>query len=197
MSSKRVPLANNPNAANSPFRGTAAAKRSRPANAEQGDLANDQSPAKKKQLLEFNTNGTRRSHNIPVHDRESKLFNTRTDNTSNNAFTKRLAAVKEAKPLPQKTAVEKDDKRHKSDLEDIKQWRKHYHKLFPSLVFYFESLPQDVCIRSSRQIAALGAVSHCIPIFRFMMADSCCRAKKSSSHEQSRTLSHRDRYQTV
>jgi len=44
------------------------------------------------------------------------------------------------------------------NLETIRQWQKHYRKVFPEYTFYFESIPEDLKGRFSRQIASLGAV---------------------------------------
>lgn len=157
MSSKRLPLANNPNAANSPFRTAAALKRPR-TNATDRDRDQEyfQSPPKKKQLLEVN-NGNRRVQHMSVDEREGGVFLGQSENPTSNAFERRLAAIREGKQGQQKP-VQRTEKPTQADAETIKQWRKHYRKVFPSFVFYFESLPQDVCIKASRQIVALGAV---------------------------------------
>lgn len=181
MASKRVPLADNPNAANSPFRSaTTAAKRPR---GQLNDLLDHEraahSPPKKKQLLAITDNGTRRVHSIPLDEREGKIFGARPDNTPPNAFQKKLvAAVRDGRlQQPQQQQQQQQqrereqlhvdsrnkererEKTNQADVETIRQWRRHYRKVFPSFVFYLESLPQDTCLRCSRQITTLGAVS--------------------------------------
>ena len=155
MSSKRMPLADNPNAANSPYRLAPPTKRPRPNVSEQRDVENALSPPKKKQVVET-SNGTRRAQHISFDDREGKVFLGRPENVPLNAFHKRLAAARDTKQVLPKPLqrLEKLD----AEAEKIKQWRKHYRHAFPTFVFYFDSLPQDVCVRSSRQVSALGAV---------------------------------------
>lgn len=157
MSSKRIPLANNPNAANSPFR-NAAAKRSR-AQVEGKEAESVYSPPKKKQLLGIEGNGTRRAQHISPDEREGKVFLGKADGGASNAFARKLAAAREARQS-QPRPVEKEAKTIIADVDTIKQWRKHYRKVFPSFVFYFESLSADVSAKSSKQIQALGAVCH-------------------------------------
>lgn len=46
------------------------------------------------------------------------------------------------------------------NIEKIKAWQAHYRKVFPTFVFYFESLPEDSsAVRYQKQVHALGAVS--------------------------------------
>lgn len=160
MSSKRVPLANNPNAANSPFRVPAlATKRTRAQALDTKDAENVFSPPKKKQLLGIEVNGTRRAQHISPEDREGKVFLGKNDTTSTNAFTRKLAAA--ARTSRHEQYELKDNGKIRltgTNDEQVKQWRKHYRRAFPTFVFYFESLPADVASRSSKQIAALGAV---------------------------------------
>jgi len=157
MSSKRIPLANNPNAANSPFR-NATAKRSR-AQVEGKDAENVYSPPKKKQLIGIEGNGTRRAQHISPDDREGRVFLGKADGAASNAFVRKLAAAREARqPQPQPRPAGKESKPHVADVDTIKQWRKHYRKVFPTFVFYFESLPADISAKSSKQIQSLGAV---------------------------------------
>jgi len=156
MSSKRIPLANNPNAANSPFR-NATAKRSR-AQVEGKDAENIYSPPKKKQLIGIEGNGTRRAQHISPDEREGRVFLGKADGAASNAFARKLAAAREARH-PQPRPAEKEPKTLViADIDTVKQWRRHYRKVFPTFVFYFESLPADVSVRSSKQIQSLGAV---------------------------------------
>lgn len=167
MASKRLPLANNPNAANSPFRtGNTAGKRPRAQNVEHNDHGASNSPPKKKQLLEVNDVGARQARHISLDDREGKVFGPRPENSPSNAFQKKLAAAgaREGKQREQKNTEgrerekERDRPATQTDIETIRQWRRHYRKVFPSFVFYLESMPQDVCIRCSRHLTLLGAV---------------------------------------
>ena len=49
------------------------------------------------------------------------------------------------------------------NLEIIRQWQKHYRRVFPQFVFYFESIPDDIRSRFAKQITSLGAVSRSGP----------------------------------
>lgn len=157
MSSKRVPLANNPNAANSPFRVPAVAAKRKALDTK--DAENVFSPPKKKQLLGIEVNGTRRAQHISPDEREGKVFLGKNNTTSTNAFTRKLAAAARSSRHEKHEINEKGQiKLTGTTDEQVKQWRKHYRRAFPTFVFYFESLPADVASRSSKQIAALGAV---------------------------------------
>lgn len=95
---------------------------------------------------------------LALQEAESKLF-MRKNNTNAplTAFEKKLVAARDKKP----TAATKLDARAQKqgdNLETIRQWQKHYRKAFPQYVFYFESVPEDVRSRVSRQIQHLGAV---------------------------------------
>jgi regulatory subunit for Cdc7p protein kinase len=41
----------------------------------------------------------------------------------------------------------------------IRAWQKHYRKVFPTFVFYFDSIPDDIRGRFVKQINSFGAVS--------------------------------------
>ncbi|KAI5282341.1 hypothetical protein KEM54_002822, partial [Ascosphaera aggregata] len=48
-------------------------------------------------------------------------------------------------------------KNHAQTLENLRTWQRHYKRAFPSFVFYFDSLPDDMRHKVTRQILALGA----------------------------------------
>lgn len=166
MASKRIPLASNPNAVNSPLRSNTAAKRSR---AQLGDLREriqdfDQPPPKKKQVLESAQLGPRRTHAIAVTDRDGRVFESRADHAPLNDFQRRILASRDVRDLRAREQLrlqqferEQESIRH-ADKEQIKTWQKHYRRAFPSFVFFFESLPEHAAARASRAIAQLGAV---------------------------------------
>ena len=159
MSNRRVPLANIHNAANSPFRAVAAAasKRSRSQNTIQEDLAYDEPPPAKKQIIQGAESALRTPprRQIPQHA-EGRVFNKRPANSQITAFEKRLLAAKE-RQAQQKSG--RQEKASNENIESIRQWQRHYRKVFPQFVFYFESVPDDVRLRCSKQVVALGAVS--------------------------------------
>jgi regulatory subunit for Cdc7p protein kinase len=131
MSTRRTPLSNNPNVANSPLRGhsalaAAASKQKRSyANIQREELYG-QPPPLKKQVLE---NGIQRP---------SKL----------------------QQPLqrPGARTVVRERINQPQD-EELRQWQKHYRARFPKMVFYFESIPDDARTKLAKQVMSLGAVS--------------------------------------
>lgn len=167
MANRRVPLANNSNAVNSPFRTVAAVsgKRTRAQIGDARDAVFGQPPSKKQQLIDL----TQDENTAPAAPRqltrqsqaqqeaEAKIFMRKTTNAAPTAFERKLAAVREKKPPAQQKLDPRAQKQGDS-LESIRQWQKHYKKAFPQYVFYFESVPDDVRIRVSRQIQFLGAV---------------------------------------
>lgn len=158
MSNRRAPLANNPNAANSPYRAVAAAaqKRSREQTDAQEDLSHDHLPPAKRQAVAADHPTLRtptRRH--PLQNSEGRLFNKRPSNGQPTAFERRLLASKSKHVDPKDEIQEKTN----DSLDNIRQWQRHYRKVFPYFVFYFESIPDDVRAKCSKAIRALGAVS--------------------------------------
>ncbi|KAL3443650.1 Dfp1/Him1, central region-domain-containing protein [Aspergillus insuetus] len=155
--STRRPLANVPNATNSPHRvGLVPAKRPRATTAHI-DIPYGQPPPKK-QVVE----GNETENQTTVHTKtstlrgtDSKLFTRRTNNSQPSAFEKRLVDARDKERQPQS----KTTKQEKPSTENIsiKQWQRHYRKAFPHFVFYFDCVPIDVRSKCSRQVMALGA----------------------------------------
>jgi regulatory subunit for Cdc7p protein kinase len=145
MSNRRVPLANLQNATNSPLRATAVGgKRQRSHASEQRDMPYGQPPPKK-QIVEVDDAEARRHGGL-----------IRRSGAAPTAFQKKLEAAREVKAVPKQT--ERSTKGAQENLETIRQWQRHYRKMFPQFVFYFESIPEDIRSRVSRQAQMLGAV---------------------------------------
>jgi regulatory subunit for Cdc7p protein kinase len=147
MTSRRLPLANLPNAANSPFR-DAGIKRARSHAGDQRELAYAQPPAKK-MILEADEDETRRH----------ALLRKAGQNPP-TALQRKLEAVRDNRPTSR--AAEKAQKASQENLENIRNWQRHYKKVFPQIVFYYESIPEDVRSKISRRVQTLGAVSRII-----------------------------------
>ncbi|QDS72275.1 hypothetical protein FKW77_006421 [Venturia effusa] len=151
MTSRRLPLANLPNAANSPYRDAAAAtgtKRARSHALDQRELAYAQPPAKKL-MLEADNNETRR-HALPR----------KVSQNPPTALQRKLEAARgprTAEPRTMSRAADKAQKASQENLESIRQWQRHYKKIFPQIVFYYESIPEDMRSRISRRVQTLGA----------------------------------------
>lgn len=170
--SRRVPLGNVPNAANSPFHSVAAAtcKRSRDQFEAQEGLPYDLQPRAKRQALEVGkTNLQTSPRKQTLQSAEARIFNRRTVNAQPTSFERKLLAsakdTKVTERVEQKIEhrvqqrVERQGKASHEALEDIKQWQRHYKRTFPTFVFYFESLPEEVRVKCSKWIRSLGAVS--------------------------------------
>ncbi|KAF2277144.1 uncharacterized protein EI97DRAFT_375673 [Westerdykella ornata] len=139
MTNRRVPLATLQNAANSPLRAPAAGtKRQRSHASEQRDLPYGQPPPKK-QVVEVDDAEARR-YGLP-----------RRSGATPTTLQKKLEAARDTKALSKHTRTLSEN------LETIRQWQRHYRKMFPSFVFYFESIPDEVKGKVLRQVLALGA----------------------------------------
>jgi regulatory subunit for Cdc7p protein kinase len=164
MASRRAPLANVPNAINSPFRTVAAVggKRTRTQAGEQRDVYGQ--PPSKKHIIETQDDDDenvdpRRRSGVPAvpQDNLDDPFAKRTHSTQPTALEKKLASVREKKPSTAPQRVERPQKQDGSNLESIRQWQKHYRRQFPQFVFYFESVADDVRAKAMRSIQHLGA----------------------------------------
>jgi len=186
MSNRRAPLSSIPNAANSPYRTVAAAasKRSRVEAGLQEDLIYDGQNPTKRQALETRTSTFRTPpRKQPLLAAGDGLFGKRSQNKKPTAFERKLLAAKDVQE-PQKI-----ERPAGEALEGIRTWQKHYRRVFPMFVFYFESVPDDVRSRCARQIRSLGAVSLLrLSIKQRNLLTLYGREKRSSSPKRSRTL---------
>lgn len=191
MTTRRAPLANVPNATNSPHRAVSAAatmKRGRPP----GLPWDSAPPPLKKQALDAENTDARtpqRTLNQPQTG-ESKLFTRRT-NTQPTAFERKLAAARDKPKQPTTLKVSRNIKYCPESVESVRQWQRHYRKVFPTYVFYFESIPDETRKKYVRQIMSLGAVSLvlllclCLFSFNFLLSRKLSDRGKvlfSSSH---------------
>jgi regulatory subunit for Cdc7p protein kinase len=148
MSTRRAPLSSNPNAANSPLRGAAAAlaAKQRRSHAEvQREEAYGQPPPAKRQMLDL---GGGRAARSPV---QSKAASARSASQRTTLKTNTADKVA-AKSNPTRTLSEEE-------LQGLRQWQTQLRARLPSMVFYFESLPDDQRARLTKQVTHLGAVS--------------------------------------
>ena len=160
MTSRRVPLANVPNATNSPRRAVPAqgTKRHRSNAADQRESQYGQPPPTKKQIIEdwdLQISATaRRLKNIAE---QRDLLGDYEDTVQPTGGRNAVASGKET-AVSQQITANKTQKSRLENVESIRQWQRHYRRLFPSFVFYFESIPDDIRQKASRQTASLGAV---------------------------------------
>ncbi|KYG40618.1 hypothetical protein M433DRAFT_8628 [Acidomyces richmondensis BFW] len=161
MASRRAPLANVPNAVNSPIRGAAVnhGKRTR---AGAGDAGYGQPPAKKQVIELVDEDGENvdpRKRNVvaaAVPDRVDEAFGKRS-NAQPTALERKLVAAREKKPAPTPQSRERTLRTHADNIESIRQWQRHYRKQFPNFVIYFDSVPDDIRAKTLRQIHKLEA----------------------------------------
>jgi regulatory subunit for Cdc7p protein kinase len=91
---------------------------------------------------------------IEVDDAEARRHGLmRRSGAQPTALTRKLEAARETK-APSKQVAQ----RASNDLETIRQWQRHYRKLFPQFAFYFDSVsdPQKDKLMSRARI--LGSV---------------------------------------
>ncbi|KAG2001340.1 hypothetical protein GB937_010237 [Aspergillus fischeri] len=153
--STRRPLANVPNATNSPHRaGLVPAKRPRTTNPPI-DIPYGQPPPKK-QVIDGVDQESRSPARVKSSTTDSKLFTRRSTNAQPSAFEKKLVAArdKERQALLKGT---KQERPSAESVDSIRQWQRHYRKAFPHFVFYFDAISEDVRAKCSRQVIALGA----------------------------------------
>ncbi|KAK8120947.1 hypothetical protein PG999_005067 [Apiospora kogelbergensis] len=155
---RRIPLSNNQNVANSPIRSSAAAfaaaKQRRSYANMQREEAYGQPPPAKKQMLE---SGIPRPLNSPSKRMVKPQVPVQTRRTT-STYESRL--TRERMGHHQTQHVETKSSRYtEKDLEEIRQWKEHHRARFPRMVFYFENIPTEVRAKLARQIEKLGAVT--------------------------------------
>lgn len=143
MSARRGPLTNNPNVANSPLRGASAlagyAKQKRSYANLQREEMYGQPPPLKKQVL----------------DNGSQRVRSPTRSTRAQVLVQRGVArppTKERSSRPATTSTTRDIDTEKE------AWKRHHRAKFPKMVFYFESIPDDIRARLTKRVTYLGAV---------------------------------------
>lgn len=163
MSSRRPPLANVPNAANSPHHGGSNAAGVKRANSVSHLVSVFSQPPPKKRMMEkddaASRSPTKTRTTISGNTAESKVFSRRAPLTQATAFEKKLIASRERDYRQPQPRGSKYEKTSAETMDNIRQWQRHYRKAFPGFVFYFDSIPTDVRSRSLREVLALGAVS--------------------------------------
>ncbi|OTA00570.1 hypothetical protein A9Z42_0007960 [Trichoderma parareesei] len=151
MSSKRAPLASNPNVANSPLRAPSLlagfVKPKRPFATVQREEPYGQPPPVKKQALE---NGAQKPVRSP-----SKLTRPPAHIViprNPNAAPRPVVRDRAAKAATASTT------RGGQDVDTEKEvWKKHHRAKFPKMVFYFESIPDDIRAKLTKRVTYLGA----------------------------------------
>ncbi|KAH8601185.1 Dfp1/Him1, central region-domain-containing protein [Bisporella sp. PMI_857] len=159
MSNRRVALSNNPNAANSPYRQAVAAgvasKQKRSYATIQREENYGQPPPAKKQMLD-----AEQSLRTPPRQQSSQYSAegravTRHVNPSQSSLNQTRVPVRE-RPL-KRTVIQRATRESQETTESVLAWQKHYKKVFPTYVFYFETVSDDVRHKYAKQVVSLGA----------------------------------------
>ncbi|KAF7548768.1 hypothetical protein G7046_g8554 [Stylonectria norvegica] len=157
MSSRRGPLTNNTTIANSPLRGASAlaglAKPKRSYATIQREESYGQPPPLKKQVLD---NGNPRAVRSPPRSTSTS----RTQTLVQRGIAR--AATKACLLRPVQSASTSRNAAQNAETEK-EAWRKHHRAKFPKMVFYFDSIPDDLRAKLLRRITYLGA--HQEPFF--------------------------------
>jgi regulatory subunit for Cdc7p protein kinase len=145
MTSRRQALADIPHAINSPNRGLAAlaTKRTRSYAADQRELAYGQPPPAKKRLLQTDEQEARRNALLQ-----------KTSKQPPTALQQKLDPIRDTRQLTKPA----EKRQLQANLEDIRQWQRHYRKVFPQIVFYFDNVPEEIREKIKRQVKNLGSV---------------------------------------
>lgn len=180
----RIPLSNNSNAVNSPYRAVAAAaaasKQKRSHATIQREEAYGQPPPAKRQMLESHQPlRTPPRQQSTQSSAEGRVFTRKANNSTQSSFERKCISVRER---PQQI-VTRPDKSQENNVERLR-WQQHHRKLFPTFVFYFESVPEDVRIKYTKQVKALGAVCFSILCGSRCGANNCSSEKRNSSIKQ-------------
>ncbi|CAD6449369.1 fa0c8945-587f-457f-aa63-cbd5a4798d52 [Sclerotinia trifoliorum] len=158
MSSRRQPLSTISNVANSPYRAVASTttkqKRSY-ANIQRED-AYGQPPPAKKQMLDAHQQALRTPprQSVSQVSVEGRVFSRKSTIQPSN-IERRCVTIRADRGSQQQ--VTKAQKIPEESLESIRQWQKFYRRNFPKFVFYFESISEDVRLKYTKQVLALGA----------------------------------------
>jgi regulatory subunit for Cdc7p protein kinase len=160
MSSRRVPLTSNPNVANSPLRGASAlasfSKQKRSYANLQREEPYGQPPPTKKQALD---NGTTRAPRSPSKLPRSQLL-----------IQRGVPATSTARTTTRERST-KASTTSRGVPDDKEVWKKHYRAKFPKMVFYFESIPDDIRAKLTKRVTYLGAV--CLPQHDSLLLQHC------------------------
>jgi regulatory subunit for Cdc7p protein kinase len=71
------------------------------------------------------------------------------------ALQRKLEAVRDARTAKSNASKTLSEE----NLENVRQWQRHYRKVFPSITFFFDSVPEPSRLRVASDVRSLGAVS--------------------------------------
>ncbi|KXX80760.1 Hsk1-interacting molecule 1 [Madurella mycetomatis] len=148
---RRIPLSSNPNAANSPMRASAAALLAAKKGHSHAEVLREepygQPPPAKRQMIE-------RSVASPTPSRSTRILVRR---AVSRAASRATVGTGTSTSTTQRTSRAISRKSTEEDVNAMRQWHSNIRARFPNMVFYFESIPDDVCSKLAKQVARLGA----------------------------------------
>lgn len=171
---KRAPLSDNPNAANSPLRGSSAtalalqgSKKAVRSHADQlREEPYGQPPPAKRQMIEH---GGQRAAASPTSSRSNVSNVTRKTSTMSRTAERERAERASSRTSTTATSTRAErshastttttDRITAKELEDLSIWQTSMRSRFHKMVFYFESIPDEQRHKLAKQVAQLGAVS--------------------------------------
>ncbi|KAM0251282.1 hypothetical protein ACHAQJ_008273 [Trichoderma viride] len=153
MASKRAPLASNPNVANSPLRAPSIlagyAKPKRSFATVQREEPYGQPPPVKKQALENGAQRAVRSPSKPLARAPAHIVVPRNSSAVPRPIVRERSS---------RTATTTSTARASQVVDTEKElWKKHHRAKFPKMVFYFESIPDDMRAKLTKRVTYLGA----------------------------------------
>ena len=156
---RRVPLASLSNATNSPHRPLTNSGSKRPRSVANVSQQENEPPHKRLAL----ERAARGAHNPVTPQKQSqppvpegRVFERGHGESGSTAFQRKLVAARDRDRITGLRVTKNADASAKE--ESIRQWQKHYRKLFPTFRFYFDGFSDDTKSRFLRPIIALGAV---------------------------------------
>lgn len=171
---RRVPLSNNPNAANSPMRAVTAAAHGAKKSRSHAELLREeaygQPPPAKRQMVERGVASPTRS----------KTTRTIVHRTASRAAVG--ATQKGSQAAAAYTPTEKE-------IEHWQQWHAGTRAAFPKMVFYFESVTDENRAKIAKHIAHLGAVSTRLDIAVWQESESLPEPRHSARRSSSQLIS--------
>ncbi|ODA82288.1 hypothetical protein RJ55_00795 [Drechmeria coniospora] len=158
MSSRRAPLTSNPNVVNSPLRAPSAlaacAKQKRSYAHVQREESYGQPPPVKKQAVD---NGSCRPLRSPA-KATTTTNSSRTQVLAQRGAGNRTSTVTASRERVSRPPAATQSARSGQEVDTEKDlWRKHYRAKFPKMVFYFESIPDDVRAKLTKRVTFFGA----------------------------------------
>ncbi|EGS19588.1 hsk1-interacting molecule 1-like protein [Thermochaetoides thermophila DSM 1495] len=156
----------NPNAANSPLRPSAAALPGAKKCRSHADMLREeaypQPPPAKRQMIDRGVASPSRSKTtMAAATSTTTSLSTAATTTASRAdihrSASRVTASTHGSQRASHASTHADYQPTQQDIEMLRQWHANTRAAFPKMVFYFESIPDDLRARLAKQVSSLGA----------------------------------------